>query len=190
MIAVCLILAIIPFLNYYSLFFRPEYPVFIDQRDNSLVIEIVANNQQEGIYFVGPEISFGQLLKDAGFDTMFSYPDFKLSNGMKININSASENNNINVTKMGAAERLALGMAVDINQVTQEELLLIKGIGETTAEEILNLRKKLGRFTSIDQLMELKGIKERKLAQIRKYLNIEKKQLINSSRLTGKAPLS
>jgi len=173
MIAVCLIMAIIPFINYYNLLFSPEFPVFIDQMDNSLAIEIVAGNQQEGVYFVGSETSFGQLLKDAGIGAMFSSPDFKLKNGMKININSESGNQNIDVTKMDGAKRLALGMPLDVNQVTKEELLLIKGIGETTAEEILNLRKKLIRFKSVNQLMEIRGIKEKKLAQIRKYLNIE-----------------
>ncbi len=91
-------------------------------------------------------------------------------------INSASERNNIVVTKINAAERLALGMPVDINQITEDELLLITGIGQATAEKILDLRGKLGRFRNIEQLMEIKGIKEKKLAKIRKYLYVEKSQ--------------
>ena len=91
-------------------------------------------------------------------------------------INSASESNNIVVTKIAAAERLALGMPLDINQVTEDELLLITGIGQATAEKILDLRNKLGRFRNIEQLMEIKGIKEKKLAEIRKYLYVEKSQ--------------
>ena len=53
LIAACVILAIIRFFNYYSLFLSPKFPVFIDQLDNSLAIEIVENNQKEGVYFVG-----------------------------------------------------------------------------------------------------------------------------------------
>jgi len=176
LIAVCLILAIIPFLNFfYSLLISYKAPVFTDQLDNSLAIEIVENDQPKGIYFVGSETSLGQLLKTAGIGE-FSFQDFKLNDGMKIMINPASGNQDIVVTKIAAAERLALGMPLDINQVTEDDLLLITGIGQVTAEKILDLRKKLGRFRDIKQLMERRGIKEKKLAEIRKNLYIEKWQ--------------
>ena len=78
------------------------------------------------------------------------------------------------MTKIANAERLALGMPIDINKATEDDLLLVKGIGEATAKKILDLRNKLGRFGDINQLMEIKGIKEKKLAEIRKYLYVEK----------------
>jgi competence protein ComEA len=106
----------------------------------------------------------------------FSFQSFKLNDGMKIMINSVSGKNDIVVTKIASAERLALGMPLDINQVTEDELLLITGIGQATAEKILDLRSKLGRFRNIEQLMEIKGIKEKKLAKIRKYLYVKKSQ--------------
>jgi DNA uptake protein ComE-like DNA-binding protein len=55
-------------------------------------------------------------------------------------------------------------------------LLLVKGIGEATAKKILDLRGNLGQFRNIEQLMEIKGIKENKLAEIRKYLYVEGRQ--------------
>jgi competence ComEA-like helix-hairpin-helix protein len=176
LIAVCLTLAIIPFFSlFYSLFISYKTPVFIDQSDNSMAIEVVENDQPKGIYFVGPETISGQILKTAGIGE-FLYPDFKLNDGMKITINSVSGKNDIVITKIASAERLALGMPLDINQVTEDDLLLITGIGQVTAEKILDLRNKLGRFSNIKQLMEIKGIKEKKLAEIRKYLYIEKRQ--------------
>ena len=96
---------------------------------------------------------------------------------MKIMINSASGNQNVVVAKISSAERLVLGMPLDNNQVTEDELLLITGIGQATAEKILDLRQKLGRFRDIKQLMEIKGIKENKLAKIREYLYVEKQQI-------------
>jgi competence protein ComEA len=176
LIAVCLTLAIIPFFNlFYSLFISYKAPAFTGQLDNSLAIEVVENDQPKGIYFVGPETTSGQLLKTAGIGE-FLYPDFKLNDGMKITINSVSGKSDIVVTKIASAERLALGMPLDINQVTEDELLLIIGIGQATAEKILDLRSKLGRFRDIKQLMEIKGIKEKKLAEIRKYLYVEKRE--------------
>ena len=176
LIVVCLTLAIIPFFNlFYSLFISYKTPVFTDQLYNSLAVEVVENDQPKGIYFVGPETTSGQLLKTVDIGE-FSFQSFKLNDGMKIMINSVSGKNDIVVTKIASAERLALGMPLNINQVTEDELLLITGIGQATAEKILDLRSKLGRFRNIEQLMEIKGIKEKKLAEIRKYLYVEKRQ--------------
>lgn len=176
LIAVCLTLAIIPFFIFlYSLFVSYQAPVFSDQLDNSLAVEVVENDQPKGIYFVGSETSSRQLLRFAGIGEFF-FPVFKLDDGMKITINSLSGKNDIIVTKMANAERLALGMPIDINIATEGDLLLVKGIGEATAKKILDLRNTLGRFSDINQLMEIKGIKEKKLTGIRKYLYIETRQ--------------
>lgn len=176
LIAVCLILAFIPFFIFlHSLFSSYQAPAFSDQSDNSIAVEVVENDQPKGIYFVGSETSSRQLLKSAGIGE-FSFQDFKLDDGMKITLNSVSGKNDIIVTKIANTERLALGMPLDINQATEDDLFLVKGIGETTAKKILDLRNKLGRFSDINQLLEIKGIKEKKLTGIRKYLYIEKQQ--------------
>jgi competence protein ComEA len=175
LIAVCLTLAIIPFFSlFYSLFISYTIPVFIDQSDNLLAVEVMENDQPKGVYFVGHETTSGQLLKTAGIGQL-AINIFRLETGMKIMINSTSGNKNV-VAKISSAERLALGMPLDINQVTEDELLLITGIGQVTAKKILDLRNKLGRFRNIEQLMEIKGIKEKKLAEIRKNLYVEKSQ--------------
>jgi competence ComEA-like helix-hairpin-helix protein len=177
LIAVCLTLAIIPFFIFlYNLFSSYQAPEFSDQLDNSLAIEIVENDQPKGIYFVGSETSSGQLFKAAGIGKV-SFPVFKLDDGMKITVNSSSGKNDVVVTKIANAERMALGIPIDINKATEDDLLLVKGIGDATAKKILDLRNKLGRFENVNQLMEIRGIKEKKLAEIRKYLYVEKSQI-------------
>jgi competence protein ComEA len=177
LIVICLTLAIVSFFIFlYSLFSTYQAPAFSDQLDNSLAIEIVENDQPRGIYFVGSETSSEQLLKAAGIGE-FSFPVFKLDDGMKITVDSSSGKNDIIVIKIANAEKMALGMPIDINKATEDDLLLVKGIGEATAKKILDLRNKLGRFRDIKQLMEIKGIKEKKLAEIRKYLYVEKNQM-------------
>ena len=177
LIAVCLTLAIIPFFIFlYSLFSSYQAPELSDQLDNSLAVEIVENDQPRGIYFVGSETSSEPLLKAAGIGE-FSFPVFKLDDGMKITVDSSSGKNDIVVTKIANVERMALGMPIDINKAMEDDLLLVKGIGDATAKKILDLRNKLGRFGDINQLMEIKGIKEKKLTEIRKYLYVEKSQM-------------
>jgi len=173
LIAVCVILAIIPFFNYYSLFGSYEIPIFVDQINNLLAIEVVEKDQSRGIYFVEAETSAAKLLENTGI-RKFSFPDFKLNDGMKITVGSSPGGNNIAVTEIDAVNRLALGIKFDLNKATKDDLLLVKGIGESTAGKILDLRGRLNRFRNIEQLMEIKGIKERRLAEIRKYLYVEK----------------
>jgi len=176
LIAFCLTLAIIPFFIFFCrLFISYKAPPFTDQFNDSLVIEVVEKDQPKGIYFVNPGISAEGLLKTAGIGE-FSAKDFRLKDGMKITIDSDSGRDNIIIAKIEADKRLALGMRLDINKVTLDDLLLINGIGEVTAKQILDLRSKLGRYSNIEQLMEIKGIKEKKLAKFRKNLYVEKKK--------------
>jgi len=52
-------------------------------------------------------------------------------------------------------------------------LRMIPGVGDRLAADIVALREKKGRFEKLDQLMEVKGIKENKLAKLRPYLFID-----------------
>ena len=176
LIALCLTLAIIPFFSFfYSLFISYKVPALTDQFSDSLAIEIVEKNQTRGIYFVRPETSARQLLASAG-GIEFSKKDFPLKNGMQIIINAAAENGTVAISEMNAAKKLSLGLRLDINRATESELMLISGIGEVTAKKIIELRAKLGRFRAIEQLMSIKGIKEKKLAKFCKYLYVENKK--------------
>ncbi len=47
---------------------------------------------------------------------------------------------------------------------------MLPGIGIKTAERILAYRKASGRFNSIDELLEVKGIGNSKFDKIKKYI--------------------
>jgi competence protein ComEA len=68
--------------------------------------------------------------------------------------------------------RLALGLPIDINGATLEDLMLISGIGEKTAEKIIQLRQERGHFKRLEELMEVKGIKEKRFQQLKPYLSV------------------
>ena len=50
---------------------------------------------------------------------------------------------------------------VDINRAGKEELMTLTGIGETRAQAILAYRETHGRFSSVEDLMQVEGIKEK-----------------------------
>jgi competence protein ComEA len=62
-----------------------------------------------------------------------------------------------------------LGRPIPVNRATAEDLSRLPGIGVRMAERIIAYREALGGFTSLDQLMEVKGIKEKTYAKIKDH---------------------
>jgi comEA protein len=62
---------------------------------------------------------------------------------------------------------------VDINKATVLELANIPGVGENLAYSIVDYRKSNGNFKNIEDLKKVKGIKNKKLEQLRRYITLE-----------------
>ena len=56
---------------------------------------------------------------------------------------------------------------VDLNTATVKELQSVKGIGPKTAAAIVEHRNTHGKFKSVDELTEVKGVGSKKLKKIR-----------------------
>ncbi len=63
---------------------------------------------------------------------------------------------------------------VDLNSASAAELQQVPGIGPSTADKILEMRKSYGAFKSVDDLLAIKGIGSKRLEKMRKYLTIGK----------------
>lgn len=61
---------------------------------------------------------------------------------------------------------------VDLNTATKEQLDGLPGVGEVTAERILQWRTEHGRFGSVDQLQEVGGIGEARLSKLRDLVRV------------------
>lgn len=61
---------------------------------------------------------------------------------------------------------------INLNTATFDELMSIDGIGEVRASAILEYRDYLGGYTSVEQIMEIKGISENIYAEIAGYLTV------------------
>lgn len=65
------------------------------------------------------------------------------------------------------------GRRINLNIATKKDLVSLPGIGEAIAEEILLYRDERGRFHSVDELRQIKGIGARKLEKLRPYVEIK-----------------
>lgn len=61
---------------------------------------------------------------------------------------------------------------VSLNTASSEQLQTLPGVGPSTAESILDYRKEHGGFTTIDELMAVKGIGPKKMEKLRKWLKL------------------
>jgi comEA protein len=63
--------------------------------------------------------------------------------------------------------------SININTAGINELVKLPGIGEKTAEKIIQLRKERGKFRRVDELMDVKGIGEVKFSKIKDYIYVD-----------------
>lgn len=64
------------------------------------------------------------------------------------------------------------GPLVNLNAATLEELQSLPGVGPVTAQSILTWREENGRFTSVDDLLQVSGIGEKTLATLRDLVSV------------------
>ena|GEM_PF-2451645 len=74
---------------------------------------------------------------------------------------------------------------VNINTATVAQLVEIKGIGEKTAQKIIEYRKK-NKFKTVDELVNVKGIGEKTLEKIRDQVTVKAKKKKKSKKKNKK----
>ena len=87
----------------------------------------------------------------------------------KAYITSESGNNVIVKDKIEGGKK----QKVNINEAKQEDFEQLPGIGPSIAKKIVEYREQNGKFTSIDELQEVKGIGEAKFKNIKEYIMVK-----------------
>jgi len=70
---------------------------------------------------------------------------------------------------------MAAKQKININTATVEELQTLPNIGPKTAKSIVKYRKK-HPFKSVEELVEVKGIGEKRLKKLKPYVTVGKKK--------------
>jgi len=72
----------------------------------------------------------------------------------------------------GAAAPATPGVPLNLNTATLEQLDELDGIGPTTAQSILDYREEQGGFGSVDELNQVPGIGDVRLASLREQVRV------------------
>ncbi len=177
-------IAVLAILNIFALFWITHKPVPVaagviygDDGPGRNFVEIAGDTRGNGIYFVPQDISILELLEKAeasvsngGNDKSFLK---RLENGTKVVVDAGARK--IRLEKVANSKRYALHKPMDLNTVSERELMLVPGIGEKTAQAIIETRKGSGRFGAVDDLMEVPGIGLKKFEKFKEYFFVGSK---------------
>jgi competence ComEA-like helix-hairpin-helix protein len=61
---------------------------------------------------------------------------------------------------------------IDLNVANAKELQELPGVGPVTAQRIIDMRQKSGRFHRVEDLLAVRGISQKKLDAMRPYITV------------------
>ena len=102
----------------------------------------------------------------------------KVSDGMQITIYNKEEAASLPAggtsagKNSGQDQMSGSSSLVNLNTATKEELMTLKGIGESKAEDIIRYREKSGGFKKIEDIMKISGIKEAGFQKIKDNITV------------------
>ncbi len=127
-----------------------------------LLVHICGAVNTPGVYEFDENDRIYQAVEKAGgftheADTEYLNMAEALADGMKIYIPTTEE-----TIEMKSGEKVLENAdgRIDLNTAGVSELCTLPGIGEAKAKSIIEHREKVGRYTSIEEIMDVEGIKE------------------------------
>ncbi len=145
-------------------------PVVVNKQDAALRVYVSGAVRRVGVYKVHASARVVDALKKAGGAT--SSADLnavnlaaKLQDGQQIVVPKTQKQGSQSMGLQAADDRAE--KTVSLNAATQEQLETLDGVGPATAKKIVEHRQKHGGFGSVEDLLEITGIGEKKLEALR-----------------------
>jgi competence protein ComEA len=166
-------------------FYAPiEYPFWkrshpnADLRSGETIVELDGGAGRRGIYFLPPKTTVRDMLDTAGVANRSAIKatdqERPLRSGMFVGLDERRPDNPaLQFGRMANATRFVLDMPLALNRATLQDLMRVPGIGERTAEAIIETRQGLGGFRHLEDLLEVRGIGPKKLTAFKRYFYID-----------------
>ncbi len=133
-------------------------------------IEVAGQVQRPGVHAFDHSPTLPDVWLRAGGPTPIPHLDEKLASGSKVTV---SQGGRYQLGRMSGGQLLTLGLTIDLNQASQEDLEALPGIGPALAARVLEHRRQHGPFKRLEDLEQVSGIGPKKLAQITPFLVVQ-----------------
>lgn len=137
-----------------------------------IVAALRGDDEREGVYTLPAGATVGDLLRAAGLELPVGAAerDRRLKNGDRVTVLPAGKGEPaFAVDEIPAARKLVLGVPVDLNRASLEDLERLPGIGRKTAEAIVRYRETEGPLKSLEDLKKTGLAGDRRIGEIRRY---------------------
>ena len=135
-------------------------------------VEVTGKVAHPGVYSFPKPPTLREVWAKAGAVGTPPDPDEKIASGSRVEV---TPDGAYGVSTMSGAQLMTLGLPIDLNRATAEDLDALPGLGPALAQRIIDYRKAHGPFKTIDELEEkVLGIGPKKLEGIKPHLIIVK----------------
>ncbi len=133
-------------------------------------VEVTGPVAHPGVYSFPDPPNLGEVWQRAGGRGEAPDKDRPIAGGSRVEVTPAG---GYLLTAMSGAHLLTLGLPLDLNRASAEDLEAVPGIGPALAQRIVDYRKAHGPFKKIDDLEEkVLGFGPKKLEKIKPFLII------------------
>jgi len=142
------------------------------------MVEVDGSVNRRGVYSIQTGMTVLDLIEKAGgMSAKLSLPPgsllTKIEKSCRVNVlPDENERGRVSLEPLAPNKLKILFLPVDINTASMEELDTLPGIGPITAQAIVDHRETRGKFTSPEDLLQVRGIGPKKLAAIRGHITV------------------
>ncbi len=131
-------------------------------------IEVAGEAPRPGVYPFETAPTLAAVLARAGWQgTIPEAGAASLASGTKVTVAAGGA---VSLGRMTGQELLTLGLLVDVNAASAADLAAVPGIGPALAARIVDYRQEHGEFRKMEDLLEVKGVGEKSLDNLRPFL--------------------
>jgi competence protein ComEA len=132
-------------------------------------VEVTGPVSHPGVYSFPKPPTLTEVWQRAGASGTAPEPDKTIAGGNRVEV---TPDGGYRVSDMPGAQLLTLGLVIDLNRASAEDLAAIPGIGPALAQRIIDYRQAHGPFKKIEDLMEVSGIGPQNLQKLKPYLGL------------------
>jgi competence protein ComEA len=143
-------------------------------RGGAVLVHVAGAVRDPGVYRLRPGSRIDDAVRRAGGPTRRA--DLggvnlaaKVEDGRQVLVPERAPKGAPAASTPGAA---APGRPIDLNTATLEQLDTLPGVGAVTAQKILDYREQHGGFGSVDELGQVPGIGDKRLADLREQVRV------------------
>ena len=154
----------------------------------TVVVRISGKVRVPGNYSFDQPVSVSEAVTRAGglissLEPEPGWTKLYVANGRRLHIaTDANGASHLHLGWMTVPSRLALGVPLDVNQISAGDLSLVPGINQELAARIVAQRQRLGGFSRLEELLLVHGIGPVSLKRLRQYFTVGSEQKVQGTR--------